>query len=240
MRAKGRFPRFSELDAERCNVEHHVHTRWTDGKASVTDVLRTARQRGLRSIAFTEHVRREGSDWFSDFAGEVRAAGRAEGGIEVLVGCEAKALDTDGSLDVSDAILSECDIVLGSVHRWTGAGGALVNFADVPEAEFAEIEAAHALGLLRNPSIDVLAHPGGMYQRRHKRFPNDVMRSIVQAATEEGKAVEISSSYLCDVPEFLRICRELDPFVSIGSDAHTLEDIGRCRDVLVAALEHDA
>jgi putative hydrolase len=45
-------------------------------------------------------------------------------------------------------------------------------------------------------------------------------------------AIEINTSYLRDVDGFLKLCAAVNPFVSIGSDAHTLKAIGHCRDVL--------
>ncbi|HUG13396.1 MAG TPA: PHP domain-containing protein, partial [Thermomicrobiales bacterium] len=225
-RLRRKFPRFSELDAMACNVEHHVHTKWTDGKPTVAEALAVARDRGLRSIAITEHVRHEGSDWFHAFAVEVRAVGRSVDPMQVLVGCEAKALDTAGGLDVSEAILDQCDIVLGSVHRWPASGGGLVNFAELPQEDFAELETSYALGLLKNPDIDVLAHPGGMYQRRFGKLPDPLMRRLVEAAHASGIAIEISTSYLQDVPAFIDLVREIDPYVSIGSDAHNVDAIG--------------
>lgn len=202
----------------------------------MAEALARARERGLRSVAFTEHVRREGSEWFTDFAREVRACATRSPGLEVFVGCEAKALDTNGTLDVSEAILAECDIVLASVHRWPVEGGGVVNFADLPPDEFAETETLHALGLLTNERVDVLAHPGGMYQRRHGVFPERLMRRVVESSLEHKKAIEISSSYLRDIDGFIRLCREIDPYVSIGSDAHDLDTIGNCREVVLSYL----
>jgi putative hydrolase len=235
-RLRPTFPRFSELDRERCNVDHHIHTKWTDGHGTVREVLDTAERRGLSSIAFTEHVRRDSGEWFTRFVAEIRREAAEAPALEVLVGCEAKALDLEGRLDTSEEVLGQCDIVLGSVHRWPDGVGGLVNFAEIPYAEFADIEASYALGLVRSAPIDVLAHPGGMFQRRHGAFPEHLMRELVVATRERGIAIEISSSYLRDVPAFLDLCREIDPFVSIGSDAHTLDDIGRCRDVVTAVL----
>lgn len=232
-RRRREFPRFSELDAARCNVEHHLHTRWSDGKPSIAEALGRASERGLSSVAFTEHVRREGSEWFADFAAEVRAVAAEFPHIEVLVGCEAKALDSRGTVDVSEDVLAECDIVLGSVHRWTGADGALVHFAEIPPEQFALTEAELALSLLGNLEVDVLAHPGGMYERRHGVFPVDLMRKIIAQAVRSGAAIEVSSSYLTDFSGFVQMCREMDPRVSIGSDAHDLESIGRCRDMIL-------
>ena len=235
-----RFPRFRELTPTDCNVELHVHTTWTDGRASIAEVLAAARAAGLATIALTEHVRRGSQEWFGRFAADVRRTAEDFSDLEVLVGCEAKALAADGTpasvLDVDPAVIEESDMVLGSVHRFPAADGGLLNFADLDRATMARMEAELASSLLRYAPIDVLAHPGGMYQRRHGVFPENLMREIVTTAVERGIAVEISTSYLKDVRGFLDICRSLNPYVSIGSDAHSIADIGSCRAAVTAYL----
>jgi putative hydrolase len=226
-----RFSRFSELDAAAVNVELQVHTDRTDGEGSIEAVLGRAAESGLSAIAFTEHVRRD-TPWFPEFAARVREAARRYPELRVLVGCEAKALDAAGSLDASPEILELCDIVLGSVHRFPDGRGGVLDFADFGAEEMAERECELAVGLLRAAPIDVLAHPGGMYQKRHGPYPDPLFRRMMEASLERGVAVEINSSYLVDFDGFLRLCSHIDPRVSIGSDAHRLEEIGRCRDRL--------
>ena len=63
------------------------------------------------------------------------------------------------------------------------------------------------------------------------------MKNPSLRTARRGVAIEINSSYLVDVDAFLRLCQEVDPIVSIGSDAHKLEELGRCRDVLRARRE---
>lgn len=229
-----RLVRFRDLTPERLNVELQVHTTWTDGHAAVGELLARASERGLSSIALTEHVRRE-TDWFPGFAAEVRAAGAAYPDMEVLVGCEAKALDPHGGLDAAAPVIAESDLVLGSVHRFPDGAGGFVDFADLTAAELAERECEMAVGLLTSAPIDVLAHPGGMYQRRHGRYPDELFVRMMEASLIRGVAVEINSSYLVDLPRFLELCDAVNPYVSVGSDAHRLDEVGRCRDHLRAS-----
>jgi putative hydrolase len=233
--ARPRFVRYRELNAASINVEWQLHTNQTDGEATIADVLATAQQRKLASIAFTEHVRRE-TDWFSGFAREVRQAATGFPEIATFVGCETKAMDVQGTIDVSDAILTNCDVVLGVVHRFPDGKGGYLDFKSMPPLQVAELEYELSLGMIRNAPIDVLGHPGGMYQRRHGAFPPDLFRAMMQATIERGIAIEINSSYLVDMPAFLQLCDDLNPYVSIGSDAHMLAEIGRCRDLLKEAL----
>jgi putative hydrolase len=229
------FPRFRDLTPEHCLVDLQVHTTWTDGEQSIAEALQAAQHRGLKTIAITEHVRRD-TDWFPDFAAEVRRVAAGFPDLTVLVGCEAKALDDDGGLDALDVVTSRCDLVLGSVHRFPDGKGGVLEFPALDRETMAERETALSVGLLRHAPIDVLAHPGGMYQRRHGAFPPEGMREIIAASLERGVAVEISSSYHADLRPFLSLCEEMNPFVSIGSDAHVSADVGRCGGLLREAL----
>ncbi len=230
------FAHFRDLDRSALNVEYQVHTSQTDGEATIEQLLASARQRKLSALAFTEHVRRDTS-WFGTFARAVRTAAQAYPDLTVYVGCEAKALDTAGSLDASETILAECDVVLGSVHRFPDGRGRYLDPGALAADACAEREFALALGLVKAAPIDVLAHPGGMSLRQHGSFPEPLFRRLMEAARERGVAVEINSSYLRDVPAFLRLCAEVNPLVSIGSDVHRLEELGRCRDLLLGLGE---
>ncbi|HEV3257593.1 MAG TPA: PHP domain-containing protein [Gemmataceae bacterium] len=230
-----RLRRFRDLDAAALNVDYQVHTTRTDGAASIAELLAAARARGLAALAFTEHVRRD-TPWFAEFAAAVRQAAQACPDLQIHVGCEAKVLDADGTLDASEAVLAECTLVLGSVHRFPDGQGGYLDFANLGAAACAELEYELALGLLRRAPIHVLAHPGGMTQRRHGCFPRERLRKILDASLDRGIAIEINTSYLRDVRGFLDLCADVNPYVSIGSDVHHLDELGRCRDTLLGLL----
>ncbi|WP_457663037.1 PHP domain-containing protein [Sinorhizobium medicae] len=226
------FHRYRDLSRARLNVELQVHTSWTDGQATALEILQTAKERGLAALAFTEHVR-EDTTWFPRFRDEVFSAARGFDDISVYVGCETKAMDEDGRLDVSQDILDRCDIVLGVVHRLPDGRGGYLDFKQLSYEETAELEFRLSMGMVKNAPIDVLAHPGGMSLRRHGRFPEACFRDMMTATLERQIAIEINSSYLVDMPAFLALCEEVNPFVSIGSDAHRLSELGHCRDQLL-------
>lgn len=229
------FKQFRDLTTEDLKCDYHVHTARTDGRADIEAVLEEAVNRGLSRVAVTEHVRRD-TTWFAKFVQEVLVAAIHYPQLQVWVGCEAKALDSQGGLDASDQILELCDIVLGSVHRFPDGQGGLLQFDAVPESDFARIEFELAMGLVTAAPIHVLAHPGGMYAKHFGvDWSPDLMRELMIKALERGVAVEISSSYLRDFTSFLKLCAEINPFVSIGSDMHRLEQLGLSRDKLVSS-----
>ncbi|WP_420093019.1 PHP domain-containing protein [Sinorhizobium fredii] len=226
------FSRFRDLSREQLNVELQVHTNWTDGQATVLEVVEAAKQRGLAELAFTEHVR-EGTSWFPNFKDEILSVTRGFDDLRVYVGCETKAMDENGRLDVSQSVLDACDIVLGVVHRLPDGQGSYLDFKQLSFDETAEIEFRLSMGMIATAPIDVLGHPGGMSLRRHGRFPKKYFRALMTAALDRRIAIEINSSYLVDMPAFLTLCEEVNPLVSIGSDAHKLSELGRCRDQLL-------
>jgi putative hydrolase len=232
IRPRPHLVRFRDLDPASINVELQVHTDRTDGEASINQILDAAVARGLSALAFTEHVRLD-SSWFQEFAAEVRELSSAYPDLEVYVGCEAKALDRVGGLDCSEQVRQACDIVLGVVHRLPDGRGGLLPFESLSATELAEAECELSLGLLRNAPIHVLGHPGGMYQRRYGRYPDELFRRMMEVSLERRIAIEINSSYLVDLEAFLRLCDEVNPYVSIGSDVHRLTDLAACRSALL-------
>ena len=233
MATRAKFHRFGELTETAINVDYQVHTTQTDGEATVADILAAAQAKKLGGIAFTEHVRKA-TQWFPSFVSEVRTKAAAFPDLRVHVGCEAKALDIHGSLDAPQTILDASDLVLGSVHRFPDGKGGYLDFDTMSAAAVADMEFALAMGLVKSAPISVLAHPGGMYERRHGKFPADYFRELMHATLERGIAIEINSSYLVDFDSYLQMCAEIDPIVSIGSDAHKLQELGTCRDKLRA------
>ncbi len=221
---------YSALTARLVNRDLHTHTSRTDGRSTLDEMLAAARARGLTQVAVTDHVRRD-SSWFHEHARSVRSA-RVDG-LDVRVGLEAKALDTAGTLDATEAMLAEAELVLGSVHRFPDGSGGFVDYASLSPSRMIETELALALGLIRSGSIHVLAHPGGMCQRQIGAFPDDAYRELMREGKKRGVAIEMNASYLGDMARFLRLCEEIDPIVSVASDAHGVEELGRCRDLLL-------
>ena len=139
MRDRPVFSRFRELNSDALNVEYQVHTIQTDGEGTVEEILSFAQERGIGALAFTEHVR-VATDWFPDFSSDIRerAAGFPE--MRVFVGCETRAMDENGTLDISKEILEASDIVLGSVHRFPDGKGGYLDFKTLSADETADID----------------------------------------------------------------------------------------------------
>jgi DNA polymerase (family X) len=160
----------------------HCHTTWSDGRASVEEMGRAARERGYDYVAICDHtpavgaVRGLGADDVRRQAEEIVAANEALAPFRVLRGIECDILP-DGRLDLPDDVLAELEWVQASVH-----GG-----QRMPRREMTErVEEA-----LRNPHVRCLSHPTGRIIGRRPENALDLER-VFAVAIEEGVAIEVN------------------------------------------------
>jgi DNA polymerase (family 10) len=160
----------------------HCHTTWSDGRASVLEMGRAARDRGYDYLAICDHTPAVGAvqgltaDDVRRQAAEIAAASAALAPFRVLRGIECDILP-DGRLDLPDDVLAELDWVQASVH-----GGQRM---PAPEMTRRVTEA------IRNPHVSCLSHPTGRLIGRRPENAVDLDR-VYEVAREHGVAVEVN------------------------------------------------
>ena len=193
----------------------HVHTDASDGTASLEEMVKAARARGLRYIAITDHAR------FAEVIGgltpdtllaqidEIAALNRRLKDFRVLFGIEVN-IQPDGSLDLSDDLLARLDWVVGSVHS---------HFRQTKDEMTARLVRA-----IENQHVDCLAHPTG--RKIGERPPYDAdWDAVFAAAAKTGTALEINANPIrLDLnAELARRAVAAGCKLAIGSDAHAPE-----------------
>jgi DNA polymerase (family 10) len=89
----------------------HLHSKWTDGKSTILEMVRACKERGYQYCAITDHskaVRVAGglsAEGFKRQREEIEQAREKVPGITVFTGCEVDILP-DGSLDLPDDLLA--------------------------------------------------------------------------------------------------------------------------------------
>ena len=196
----------------------HCHTTWSDGRASVEEMGRAARDRGYEYVAICDHTPNVGAvpgltaDDLRRQAEEIAAANEVLAPFRVLRGTECDILP-DGRLDLPDDALAELDWVQASVH-----GG-----QRMPRAEMTKrVEEA-----LRNPSVRCLSHPKGRYIGRRPENELDLER-IYEVALEEGVAVEVNGlpDRLDLSGEHVREALRAGVEIVCSTDAHSTRGLG--------------
>jgi DNA polymerase (family X) len=213
---RGEPPALVELGQIRGDL--HSHTTWSDGRASVEEMGRAARERGYEYLAICDHTPAVGAvtgltaDDVRRQAEEIAAANEVLAPFRILRGIECDILP-DGRLDLPDDALAELDWVQASVH-----GG-----QRMPRREMtARVEAA-----LRNPYVRCLSHPKGRYIGRRPENELDLGRAF-EVALEEGVALEVNG-----LPDRLDLSGEhvreaLDAGLEIvcNTDSHSVRGLG--------------
>jgi DNA polymerase (family X) len=196
----------------------HCHTTWSDGRASVEEMGRAARERGYEYLAICDHtpavgaVRGLSADDVRRQADEIAAANEALAPFRVLRGIECDILP-DGRLDLPDDVLAELDWVQASVH-----GG-----QRLPRAEMTKrVEEA-----LRNPSVRCLSHPKGRMINRRPENALDLER-IFELALETGVALEVNGlpNRLDLSGEHVREAIAAGVRIVCSTDAHSVQGLG--------------
>lgn len=220
-----KFRHFNELTIADARSDFHIHSDYTDGKASIEAIIERAEELGLSAIAITDHIR-EDSDYFTRYAAEILAI-RKRVKIPVFIGFEARIKNFQGEVDVSQSVATAADIRIGSVHRFS-IGERLYDPGTFSKEAAQGLELEISLAGIAKKTFQVLGHPGGMSLKNFKEFPLEYFERIIIACKENDVVFELNSEYHQTVySDLTAILRKHDPLVVFGSDAHVIEDIGR-------------
>ena len=196
-----------------------TQTNWTDGSDSIEDMARAAAKAGLKYIAITDHTKRlamtGGLDekmLLKQMVEIDRVNKKFVGKIKILKGTECDILK-DGTLDLSDSVLSKLDVVGVSVHS-------LFNLSEADQTM--RIKRA-----MSNPNADILFHPTGRLINRREAYKVD-MEEIIAFAKKTGTILEANAepNRLDLKDEHIRKAVDAGVKISIDSDAHSAGQVG--------------
>jgi len=204
-----------------------MHTTASDGKNSIEEMAAAARELGHEYIAITDHSKAvtvaNGLDEkrMAAHIKKLRAADEKGLGIRVLTGSEVDILK-DGSLDYSDEILEQLEVVVCSIHSY-------FNLERVAMTE-------RMLAAIENPYCQIIGHPTGRVLLRRDPIDYD-MEKVLDACAKHGVAMECNSYPdrldLKDV--YLRMCKERGVKVVISTDSHVAANLSFIRYGVVMA-----
>ena len=192
-----------------------MHTTYSDGRATLREMVRAATARGYAHAAVTDHSKglaiANGMDetrlaeQARDIAAvneELASAGQR---FRVLHAIEMN-LTPDGEGDMDPIALASLDLVLGAFHS---------------KLRVKEDQTERYLAAVRNPDVNVLAHPRGRRWDARAGLSAD-WPVVIEAAAAAGTALEIDAyPDRQDLqPELLELVAGTDVWISIGTDAH--------------------
>jgi DNA polymerase (family 10) len=210
----GRLPDLIELDDLKGDLQ--FHTTRSDGRQGLLEMAQAAQAYGLTYALVTDHSHSLGVargltvDDLRRQRAEVEQVNRKLGtGFRLLAGTEVE-VRSDGTLDFPDEILAELDLVVAAVHSGL--------------RQDRERVTARMLAAIRNPHVDVIAHPSGRLIGEREGADLD-MEPIFRAAAETSTALEVNAYPkrldLRDV--HVRRAIELGVKLAISSDGHDVD-----------------
>ena len=206
--------------------DYHIHCNYNDHSASdltIKNVIARAEKIGLQVIALTEHVRRT-SDWVPRYLREIRTetASASSNKLKVIPGFEAKILK-DGSIDCCERysrdyfIVASFHTIFGDKRIW--------------------IEAL--MTAIQNPDVDVIGHlaPEPTFD-----LDDHELSDLASLIFSNRKIIELNAKYHRPPPRWLLKFKEHEVRFHLGSDAHSLEEIGNFSRIsdLIAMVQDDS
>lgn len=211
----GELPKLIEVGDMKGDLQ--MHTTASDGANSILEMAEKCKSRGYEYCAITDHskavVVANGLDEerLAEHLKEIDKANDQIKGFQILKSVEVDVMP-DGSLDLEDRILSECDVVVASVHFQTR----------MPPEEMT----ARILKGFENPNVSILAHPTGRLVLEREAFQFD-MEKVFAAAKEAGIFLEINAHpHRLDLNDIhCRQAKEAGTGIVISTDAHRRQEL---------------
>jgi len=216
---KGNLPDLITMDDIRGDL--HVHSKYTDGRYTIQEMVKAAQKKGYEYVAITDHSQKVtvanglDSKRLREQIEEIDKLQDKFKDIRILKSIEVDILE-DGSLDLPDEVLKELDLTVCSVHY-------KLNLSQKEQTE-------RVLKAMDSPYMNILGHPSG--RMIHEREPLDLdMERIMKKAAKEKVHLEINSH-----PDRLdlndahcKLGKEIGVKMVISTDAHTIDDLNLVR-----------
>ena len=211
----GTLPELIELQDIKGDL--HVHTKASDGKATMEEYAWACRNRGYEYLGIADHsygLRVTHGLSAKELSGNIDVAHhvseRVEG-LKVLIGAEVEILE-DGSLDYPNDVLRELDFVIGAVHS---------KFNMERDEMTKRVVAA-----VSNDYLTILAHPTGRRLEQREPYQIDLER-VMLAAKATGVCLELNA-----FPERMdlndvncRMAKEIGVRIAISTDSHSVPQL---------------
>jgi DNA polymerase (family 10) len=168
---RGELPALVELGDVKGDL--HLHSTWSDGKASLEQMALAARARGYMYMAITDHSQRLREGRLAAQDAEVEVLNERLAPFRILRGVEVN-IRVDGSIDLAEEELATRDWVVASLHN-----------------SFDKRPTERLLSAMENPYVDCIGHPTTRKINKRLAAELDIDR-VIEKALETGTFLEIN------------------------------------------------
>ena len=193
----------------------HMHTVYSDGSNTITEMAEKAKKMGFKYIGITDHsqtaVYAKGllPDTIKRQIEEIDIINSNDSSFKIYKGIESDILP-DGSLDYDDEVLAKFDFVIASVH----------SAFKMEKDKMTE----RLVNALKNKHTTMLGHMTGRILLARAEYNLDI-EQVIDAAAMYNKIIEINSDYhRLDIDwRYIRYAKEKGVRFAINPDAHSTE-----------------
>lgn len=209
---KNKLPRLIEITDIKGDLQ--MHSNYSDSSATIEQLALAAQKIGYEYILITDHSRSakyahglEVDRLYKQWE-EIDALNKKLKNFKILKGIEVDILP-NGRLDYPDEILKELDMIVASIHQG-----------------FSKNVTERICSAMESPYVDIIGHPTGRLISQREGYVVDIEKVMKKAA--ETRTYLECNAYpdrldLNDIN--LKRCKELGVKVSIGTDAHSVEEL---------------
>ena len=201
---------------EKIELDVHTHTLASGhGYSTISEMVTEAKNKGLKLLGIVEHDQGIPGTCDPIYFKNLGVVPREIGGIKLLLGIEINILDYDGKLSISDDLYKYVDYCMAGIHLQCYQAGTI------------EQNTKAIIETIKNPHISVIVHPDD------GNCPLDY-KKVVLAAKKYHTLLEVNNNALRsssrlnsrnNVIEMLKLCKEYQVKIILGSDAHIHFDI---------------
>ena len=201
----------------RIELDMHTHTI-ASGHAFSTlqEMAKAGAEKGLKLLGITEHTPGIPGTCEPIYFRNLHVVPRRMYGIELMLGAEINILNSNGDIDADEELMKRLDLRIAGIHSLCFSPGTV------------DENTQGMLKVIGHPYIQIISHPGDGTAQLH-------FDPMVLAAKEHGTLLEINNSSLKPTRNkvdargnnltILRLCKQYEVPVILGSDAHISFDI---------------
>jgi len=226
--------------------DYHTHSNYSDGRASIEEMIVAGQNMGLQEIAITDHGPKNiagglrSPEKLLEVARKVSDINQTLKDFKVLSGVEANVIGPKGEIDVPVQIYQQLDILIIGLHPYVFAS-TLAGYWNLivknQASKYLKIAHRQVMDYNTKALIEVCA--------KHKPFaishpglglPINIQK-VAKACAKYGVLYEINCGHLHQTPEELKVAAKEGPIFVINSDAHYTETVGNLEPGFKLAME---
>ena len=207
---------------------HSKFSRWGHGKDSIQDMAKTAQEKGLDSLAISDHgpkhllypISKYNLDKARSIVDEINKSSKTK----VYLGVEANLIGQDGSIDLTDEQIKKLDILLVGYHMCSFTD--FVGFVNKNNKSKSQIEknTKAYINLLNKYNVNIITHI-----QEHIKVD---LKPIAELCAKKGTLIEINNKHLRLDAEDAKILIDSGCKMIVSSDAHSKEKIANVENAI--------